>query len=78
MSNSNTQPMPRHPLFNAIVAKHFFENYCPKVRNWKHKLRGKDGNNNPIEFSKEDRAAIKSAVHKLTRDLNKMDDIFAQ
>lgn len=70
--NSDKQTS-RHPLFNAIIAKHFFDTYCPSVRNWKHKLRGKDGNNNPIDFTKDDRKAMKASVRKMASDLRSID-----
>lgn len=69
--------MPKHPLFNIVVAKAFFEKYAPDVRNVKHKLRGKDGNGNPIEFSPEDKKAIKSGVARMTNELKSM-ELFGQ
>lgn len=67
------QVMSRHPLFSLVVAKAFFEKYCPKVTNVKHKLRGKDGNGNPIDFSPEDKNAIKAGVAKMAKDLASME-----
>lgn len=57
-----TVKMPRIPLFEIVVAKNFFEKYCTDVKNWKHKLRGIDGNGNPIDFSPEEKKAIKTKV----------------
>lgn len=68
MSQSKTT-MPRHPLFQVVVAKYFFENYCPEVSNVKHKLRGIDGNGNPIDFSPEDKKKMRAAINILTKDL---------
>lgn len=68
--------MARHPLFNVVVAKVFFEKYCPDVKNWKHKLRGLDGNNSPIDFSKDDKAAIKAGVKRMSQELRSM-ELFA-
>lgn len=59
-------------IFKYIVAKYFFAEYAPSVKNFKHKLRGIDGNGKAkIEFSPEDKAAIKAGIKKLTEDLRK-------
>lgn len=68
MSQSKTT-MPRQPLFQVVVAKYFFENYCPEVSNVKHKLRGIDGNGNPIDFSPEDKKKMRAAINQLGKDL---------
>lgn len=64
--------MPRHPLFQVIVAKKFFQDYCPDVINTAHKLRGLDGNKKPIDFSKEDKVKIRQGVQKLAKDLKEL------
>lgn len=61
--------MPRYPLFKFIVAKQFFETYCPDVNNVKHKLRGINGNKAPIDFSDEDKKKIKIGVETMIKDL---------
>lgn len=56
-------------LFDFIKAANFFPNYAPQVRNWKHKLRGVDGNKKPITFSEDDRKQIKQGAKKLLSDI---------
>lgn len=58
-------------IFKYIVAKYFFSEYAPTVKNVKHKLRGTDGNGKDISFNKEDKAAIKKGIKQLTIDLKK-------
>lgn len=58
-----------YPVFDYIKASKFFPVYAPKVTNWKHKLRGKDGNGNPIEFSEIEIQQIKDGLQKMTNDL---------
>lgn len=67
--------MPRYPIFKIIVAKQFFENYCPDISNVKHKLRGTDGNGNPIDFTTEDKKKIKAGVSQMTKDLKALKNI---
>lgn len=64
--------MPRHPLFQIIVAKKFFQDYCPDVINTAHKLRGLNGNKKPIDFTEEDKAKIRLGVQKLAKDLKEL------
>lgn len=56
-------------LFDFIKAAKFFPTYAPQVRNWKHKLRGVDGNKKPIEFSREDIKQIKRGVRSMLSEL---------
>lgn len=70
--SQKTKTMPRHPIFQVIVAKYFFENYCPEVTNVKHKLRGIDGNGNPIDFTAEDKKKMRIALMQLGKDLKSM------
>lgn len=60
-----------YKLFEYIKASNFFPKYAKGVSNWKHKLRGIDGNKNPIAFSEEDEALIKKGLQKMTQDLLK-------
>lgn len=56
-------------IFQYISAKSFFPEYAPEVKNYTHKMRGIDGNGKEIEFTKEDKKAIKSGIRKMTKDL---------
>lgn len=52
-----------------VYISKFFPVYAPAVKNWKHKNRGVDGHGKPIEYTDEDRIAIKLGLEKLFKDL---------
>lgn len=56
-------------VWNFIKADTFFKNYLPNIKSYKHKIRGKNGRGNPIEFSTEENKQIKKALSKLFKDL---------
>lgn len=56
-------------IFKYIVAKYFFQDYAPTVKQYKHKMRGIDGNKKPIEFSEADKAAIQKGLKQLLKDM---------
>jgi hypothetical protein len=58
-------------IFDYIKADQFFKNYCPKIKSYKHKLRGKNGRGNPVEFSVDEKQQIKTALEKLFNKLSK-------
>jgi hypothetical protein len=58
-------------ILKYLSAKNFFTDYAKSVKNYKHKMRGIDGNSKPIDFTDEDRKEIKAAVKKLSSDLLK-------
>lgn len=51
----------------AINAGYLFTEYVA-VPNWKHKLRGIDGNGKIIEFSQEEKRQIKAGLKKMFAD----------
>lgn len=62
MKNNNTP-------WQFIKAAQFFPIYAPEVTMYKHKIRGKDGNNKPTGFSEADKEAIRSGLDKLADQL---------
>jgi hypothetical protein len=58
-------------IWKYIKADTFFREYLPEIKSYKHKIRGKNGRGNHIEFSAADKAAIKKGIKKLTDDLKK-------
>lgn len=58
-------------ILKYLSAKNFFTDYAKSVKNYKHKMRGIDGNAKPIEFTDDDKKQIKAAVKKLSSDLLK-------
>lgn len=56
-------------LSRYINVTAFFTDYCPNVSNWKHKLRGKNGRNNPVEFTAVDLIEIWAGIQGLRKDL---------
>lgn len=55
-------------ILKYISAKHFFSDYASEVKNFTHKMRGKDGNGKPIDFSAEDKKLITSGLKKMVAD----------
>lgn len=55
--------------FQFIKANHFFPQYAPGVRNWRHKCRGKDARNNPLNFTKQDISIIDKGIWNMCREL---------
>lgn len=60
-------------VFKYIKADRFFTDYLPLLRNYKHKIRGKDGNGKEIEFSAAEKKEIKAALKRLCKDLGASD-----
>lgn len=58
-------------IFQFIKAANFFPVYAPDVKDWKKKMTGKNGRGNPVDFSEDDKAAIKKGLKQLFKDLNK-------
>ena len=56
-------------IWNFIKAETFFKNYLPHIKSYKHKIRGKNGRGNPIEFSPDEKRQIRQALSKLFKDL---------
>lgn len=52
-----------------IKSSNFFPRYCPAVKNWVHKKRGKSGRGNDIQFTPEDIIMIEQGLLNLNRDL---------
>jgi hypothetical protein len=60
----------RDKIFNYINADAFFSEYLPHIKSYKHKIRGKNGRGNPIEFSSSEKKQIKSALKLLLKGFN--------
>jgi hypothetical protein len=58
--------------FRFIKADQFFAAYAPRVKSYKHKIRGRNGRDNPVEFSDDDKKEIKRGMKKMARDLLNM------
>lgn len=58
-------------IYQFIKADAFFNEYLPNIKSYKHKIRGKNGRGNPIEFSPEEKRQIKQALEKLFKDVFK-------
>ena len=54
-------------ILREINANYFFANYVD-IKNWKHKLRGVDGNGKPIEFNAAEKRCIKAGLKKMFAD----------
>lgn len=58
-------------ILKYLSAKNFFTDYAKSVKNYKHKMRGVNGNQKPIDFTDADKKEIKTAFKKLFSDLLK-------
>ena len=58
-------------IWNYIKADTFFREYLPRIKSYKHKIRGKNGRGNPVDFSADEKKQIKEAVKKMCRDVVK-------
>lgn len=56
-------------VFEFIKADQFFPKYCPEIKSYKHKIRGKNGRGNPLDFSEDEKKQIKTGLKKLFKDL---------
>ncbi len=54
-------------IWTYIKADSFFRDYLPHVKNYKHKIRGKNGRGNPVDFSEQEKQQIVEALRKLTQ-----------
>jgi hypothetical protein len=57
-------------IFDFIKADTFFREYLPTIKNYKHKIRGKNGRGNPLSFSASEKVEIKTALNKLFKHLD--------
>jgi hypothetical protein len=57
-------------IWRYIKADTFFADYLPHIKSHKFKIRGTNSRNNPVDFSKEEKKEIKSALKKLLKDLS--------
>lgn len=55
-------------LFNYIKADSLFKDYLPEIKSYKHKIRGKNGRGNPVEFTPDEKKAIQLAIKKMLKD----------
>lgn len=56
-------------IWDYIKADTFFREYLPTIKSHKHKIRGKNGRGNPVEFSAAEKKQIKAALKSLFKDL---------
>lgn len=56
-------------IFDYIKADSFFRDYLPRIKSHKHKIRGKNGRGNPVDFSEAEKKEISAALKKLFKDI---------
>lgn len=57
-------------ILKYLSAKNFFTDYAKAVKNYKHKMRGVDGNQKAIDFTPADKKEIKAGLKRLFKDLS--------
>lgn len=55
-------------IWDYIKADSFFKDYLPKIKSYKHKIRGKNGRGNPIDFSPGEKKEIRAAFKNLLKN----------
>ena len=56
-------------IFKYLKADTFFREYLPFCASYKHKIRGKNGRGNPVEFSAAEKKQVLAALKSLFKDL---------
>ena len=56
-------------IWTYVKADSFFRDYLPRIKSYKHKIRGKNGRGNPVEFADQEKKEIKAAVKKMAKDI---------
>jgi hypothetical protein len=57
-------------IFKYVKAAQFFPEYAPQVKQHGNKITGSDGRRT-VDFSNEDKKAIKEGLKKMVRDISK-------
>jgi len=52
-------------IFHYIKADPFFKDYLPHIKNYKNKIRGKNGRGNPLAFTQAEEKEIRKAVKEI-------------
>jgi len=55
-------------LLKNINATSFFPERCPAITSWKHKLRGRNGRNNPVQFNEEELDQIQKGLEQIHQE----------
>ncbi len=56
-------------IWRFIKADTFFREYLPNIKSYKHKIRGKNGRGNIVEFTDGEKKQIKAALKTLFKHL---------
>jgi hypothetical protein len=64
--------MTKDDFFALIRAGKFFDRIEPGVPRFYHKMRGIDGNGHPLDFTPEEKQAMKDEAKKLAKELQKV------
>jgi len=56
-------------VFKFIKADKFFPVYCPDIKCFNHKMRGKNGRGNPLTFTPDELKKIKKGVRQMIADI---------
>lgn len=58
-------------IWTYIKAEKFFPKYCPEIKSHRHKIRGKNGRGNPVEFTEVEKREIKKGLKKMAAEIQK-------
>jgi len=59
----------KHELFRLISASGFLRNFVAPIKSWRWKLRGKDYQGNPIDFTEADKVLIRKGLVEFKKRL---------
>ncbi len=55
-------------VWTYVKADQFFPDYCPTIKNYKNKIRGKNGRGNPLHFTETEKAQINVGLDQAIKD----------
>lgn len=55
-------------IWNYIKADSLFRDYLPNIKSYKHKIRGKNGRGNHVEFTKDEKKQIRKAIKQMFKE----------
>ena len=60
--------MAKNNLWTFVKADSVFKELLPEIKSHRHKIRGKNGRGNPVDFTDEEKKKINKAVSKMLKD----------
>jgi hypothetical protein len=55
-------------IWKYIKADSLFKDFLPEIKGHKHKIRGKNGRGNPVDFSEDEKKEINKTIDKIIKE----------